>query len=105
MKLDFSKIKKVIVFIKNNIYKIMLLLFVIWILLIDESSFVNQRKLTKEIESLEATRRSYEKQINQNNKLINVLSNKKGIESFAREQYLMKKRNEDIFIITYDTLK
>ena len=103
--MSLSGIKNIINFMKNHRYKIILSFFAIWLLLIDESSFVNQLKLTKEIESLESTIKNYEAKTTENKELIKVLGNKKGMESFAREQYLMKRKGEDIFVITYDTIK
>ena len=34
-----------------------------------------------------------------------TMSKDKELEKFAREEYKMKKENEEIFIIEYDTLK
>ena len=37
--------------------------------------------------------------------MINDLHNPDSLEKFGREQYLMKKKNEDIFIIDTDSIK
>jgi len=42
----------------------------------------------------------YQNKIEEDNrKMKELLSNKDNLEKFAREQYLMKNKNEDIFVI------
>ena len=48
----------------------------------------------------------YLKEIEKDNKELKKLSNDKGLEKFAREEYYMKREKEEIFIIEYeDSLK
>lgn len=52
------------------------------------------------IHNLENEKEYYQNKIEQDNKKLNELkTNDENLEKFAREQYLMKKSDEDIFII------
>jgi cell division protein FtsB len=71
----------------------------------DENSFMNHRELDEEIEKLENANEYYDKQIETDQKIIDNLNDPDSLEKYAREEYKMKKKNEDIFIIEYDTLE
>ena len=58
-----------------------------------------------QIKELNNTINFYKKEISKDKKTIIELQDSLQLEKFAREQYLMKKENEDIYIIEYDTLK
>ena len=62
-------------------------------------------EFNKEIDKLESEKEYYKSEIYKDSSLIHKLENKKELEKFAREQYNMKKENEDIYIIARDTLK
>ena len=89
----------------SNKYVIILILFVIWMGFFDENSFMNHRELDEEIEKLENANEYYDKQIETDQKIIDNLNDPDSLEKYAREEYKMKKKNEDIFIIEYDTLE
>ena len=90
----------------KNIYVIILLAFVVWMLFLDSNSYLIHRELNKEIDKQEAEKEFYNKEIDKNNKAIKELSKPEGIEKLAREEYYMKRENEDIYIIEYeDSLK
>ena len=76
------------------------LLFVIWIALFDKYSFVDRLQLRSKINQLENEKKYYREKIEEDKrKKEELLGNRDNLEKFAREQYLMKKENEDIFII------
>lgn len=55
------------------------------------------------IEALELEKAYYEQQIEQNNtRLQELKSDKHDLEKFARERYLLKKNNEDVFVISQE---
>ena len=89
----------------SNKYVIIILVFFVWMLFFDENSFLNHRELNKEIDKLEKSTKYYEKEIHHDQKIIKNLQNADSLEKFAREEYRMKKKNEDIYIIEFDTLK
>jgi cell division protein FtsB len=89
----------------SNIYVMIILGFLIWMFFFDENSFLNHRELNKEIDKLEKSTKYFEKEISQDQKVIKNLQNPDSLERFAREEYRMKKKDEDIYIIEFDTLK
>ncbi len=98
------KNKPGIKFITNR-YVIILLIFIVWMVFFDENSLLNHREFNKEIKKLTNEKEYYEKEIKQDKELIDKLNDEEELEKFAREEYKMKKENEEIYIIEYDTLK
>lgn len=104
--MTFKQFKnKPVVKIVTNIYVIITLLFIVWMAYFDENSLKNHLEFNKEINKLESEKEYYKKNIEDDKAIINNLKNKEQLEKFAREEYLMKKENEDIYIIEYDTLE
>ena len=90
----------------KNIYFVTLLLFIIWMLFFFFYSWLIHHELNKEMDDLKDQKEYYNKEIQETNKAIKELSNEEGVEKLAREEYYMKKENEDIFIVEYeDSLK
>ncbi|RUA12076.1 MAG: septum formation initiator [Flavobacteriia bacterium] len=104
--MTFKQLKenKVIKIITNR-YFIVSVIFLIWMLFIDENSYLTHRKLDKEIDKLENSIDYYQKEINKDKKVISNLKDPDSLERFAREEYKMKKKNEEIYIIDFDTIK
>ncbi len=98
------KNKPIVKFLSNR-YVIITLLFLIWMIFFDETRYLNHRELNKEIDKLEKSAKYYEEEIDHDKKIIKNLQDPDSLERFAREEYRMKKKNEDIFIIEFDTLK
>ena len=83
-----------------NKYTIVGLLFVVWIALFDKYSIIDQLQLRSKITQMEKEKKYYQKKVEEDRrKKDELLGNRDNLEKFAREQYLMKKENEDIFII------
>jgi len=90
----------------SNPFVLIFLIFLIWIVFIDENSYLFHFKtLNPEIDKLEKDKNYYQSEIKKDRKKIKKLENPDSLEKFAREKYKLKKENEDIFIIEYDTLK
>jgi len=98
------KQNKFVVFCTNR-YLIILIIFIVWMLFFDENSNLVHREYNSEINELETTIEFYKKKINKDKTTIKNLEDSLQLERFARENYLMKKENEDIYIIEFDTLK
>ena len=98
------KNKPLVKFLTNR-YVLILAIFVVWMVFFDENSFLNHREFDGEIDNLKSEKSYYESQIKGDKELIDKLKNKEELEKFAREEYHMKKENEEIYIIEYDTLK
>lgn len=86
----------------KNIYVIVLVVFMVWMLFFDAHSWLFHHELNTDINELEYQKEHYRNEMAKDNKSIKELSTEEGIERTARETYYMKKSNEDIFIIEYE---
>jgi cell division protein FtsB len=96
----FSKIINVLVTIITNKYLLVICLFAVWVLFFDDNSTLHQHKLQAELDDL-TTKRDYYLQKLQDIKTDEnqIMSNKATLERFARENYLMKRKDEDLYIV------
>lgn len=99
-----SLLHKPLVKILTNKYVIIVCVFVVWMLFLDGNSYLIHREYNKEVEELETWIDFHEKKIAEDKKTIQSLEDSVAIERYAREKYLMKKKNEDIYIIEFDTI-
>lgn len=103
--MTFKQIKKHLIFkIFTNKYVLILIIFFIWMFFFDENYYLN-KEFDKEIKDLENVNAFYTKKTQKNNKEIKSLKDSSQLEKFAREQYLLKRKNEDVYIIEPDTIK
>jgi cell division protein FtsB len=70
----------------------------------DENSFLNHRELDKEINKLEKANEYYRSEMKKDKKILKNLENPDSLEKFAREEYKMKRKDEDIYIIEFDSV-
>ena len=90
----------------KNIFILILAVFIVWMLFFDANSWLIHHELNTNIDALESEKEYYKKEIEKDNKAIKTLSSEEGLEKFAREEYYMKRDNEEIYIIEYeDSLK
>lgn len=88
-----------------NKYTITILLFVVF-MLVGKYSIVERIKLTRSINELQREKAKYEKDILNARKELDQLNNmNENLEKMAREKYLMRKQNEEVFILDEDKLK
>jgi len=85
-----------------NPYIAVLLAFVVWMFFFDDNSFLFHQELNTIIKEKEAEIELYQSEIKEDKKNIRKLKNEDNLENFAREEYYMKKDNEEIYIIEYD---
>ncbi|MBS1749710.1 MAG: septum formation initiator family protein [Bacteroidetes bacterium] len=72
----------------------------VWIIFFDHNDLFLQIERTGELRQLEKGKAYYQEQIDNFNKELSELKNDPAaIERVARERFLMKKDNEEIFII------
>ena len=84
----------------RNKYILTILFFIFWIVFLDDYNLIKQNQLQNEVEELEYQKNYYTTQIKQDSTELYQLKNTpEQQEKFAREKFLMKKDNEDIFII------
>ena len=89
----------------TNIFVLIVLVFAVWMTFFDENSYLVHREFNKEIDELEKTIKFYEDRIKEDKTTIKKLQDSLELERFAREKYLMKKKNEDIYLMEFDTVK
>jgi cell division protein FtsB len=90
----------------SNTYVLVLTVFVVWMVFFDTNSLLIHNELRRENEKLLQQKEFLEEQIARDKELIDQLSDPEELEKFAREQYFLKKKNEDIYIIELpDSLK
>ena len=84
----------------RNKYLILLLLFIFWIVFLDDYNLINQNKMKNNVDDLKEQKEFYISEIKSDStELLNLKNNSEEQEKFARQKFLMKKDNEDIFII------
>ena len=104
--MSFKSLKNNSIFkILTNTFVLIFTPFLIWMLFFDENSYMVHRKFNQEIRDLESTISFYQMKIAEDKATIDKLGDSLQLERFAREQYLMKKENEDIYIVEFDTIK
>lgn len=88
--------------ILGNRYVIVLVFFTVWMLFLDNTSYLEHRILNKQLNELEDNKKYYEGEIRKDSENIKLLKNPDQIEKYAREKYYMKRDSEDIYIIDFD---
>ena len=88
----------------TNRYVLILIVFCTWMLFFDENSYLNHREYNLEIEELKNSIEFYKKEIEENKKMIEALKDPEQLEKYAREIYRIKKEEETLFLIEFDTL-
>ena len=84
----------------KNKYYLSIFVFIVWIAFLDRNDFISQYTYSKKLKQLKRDKEYFLTQIEADKKnLEELISNSKNLEKFAREKYLMKKEDEDIFII------
>jgi cell division protein FtsB len=90
-----------LLYLLKNKYFISSLAFVIWMLFFDRNDVLSQYDYRTEVKKLEQEKDFYIKEIEKVQKDLGELTtNRDKLEKFARERYLMKRDNEDVFVIT-----
>ena len=98
----FLKLK---VLIKKSLFKYLIISisFLIWMTFLDTNSLLIHAELNREIKKLKKKRDALNKEILDDKSLIEKLNNIDSLEHYAREEYNLKKENEDIFIIEFQS--
>ena len=87
-------------FLKNK-YFISFAAFCVILLFLDKNDFFTQLGRRNEMKSLQQSKRFYTSQIATERKELEALKNNPAtLEKYAREKYLMKRDNEELFIIS-----
>ncbi|MFL2622376.1 MAG: septum formation initiator family protein [Candidatus Marisimplicoccus sp.] len=98
-----SIIKKLKSLLNKSYFKYLIILsaFLIWMTFLDNNSLLIHNELNQEIKKLKSRKDALSKEISDDQNLIEKLENIDSLEHYGRENYNLKKDNEDIFIIEY----
>lgn len=89
-------------FLKNK-YIIALVAALVWLAFFDNNNLIHQWRMRKQLIELRRDKNYYQQEIERDSMAIRQLKeNPEALERYARENYLMKKEGEDIFIIIED---
>jgi len=84
----------------RNRYFLTLLVFLVWIIIFDNNNLIQRYQYMKDLRQLEKDKEYYRERIEEDQrKLKELKTSDENLEKFAREQYFMKRDNEDIYII------
>jgi len=93
---------KLIPLVKNK-YILTLIIFFFWLLFFDSNNLIDRYKELRKLRQFERDRIYFTERIDiDSERLKQLKTSNKNLEKFAREQYFMKKPNEEIFVIIED---
>jgi len=88
----------------TNKYLITGIAFASWMLFFDRNDITLQLKRVRELKKLQESEKVMDKQITDTKQELSLLkTDPETLEKYARERYMMKKDNEDLFVITSDS--
>lgn len=84
----------------TNKYFLATAFFLVWLLFFDHNDLFMGYKRSSELKELKASKAYYEERIRETREELDALRvNSTSLEKVAREKYLMKRDNEDLYII------
>jgi cell division protein FtsB len=102
LKIEPSQMKRLLDLVKNKFF-LATVAFVIWMIFFDKNDLFSQYEYHQQLSKLKQEQEFYKTETAKVNKDLDELtSDKVKLEKFAREKYLMKKDNEDIFVIVHE---
>ncbi|MBI9034016.1 MAG: septum formation initiator family protein [Bacteroidales bacterium] len=75
------------------------LFFVVWFLFMAKNNYLEHRRMRQRVNELEAEKGYLQGEISKDSLMLENLKDKKALERYGRENYLMKKADEDIYLI------
>jgi cell division protein FtsB len=77
-----------------------IIFFIVWVVFFDTYNLIDRSHNLKELRELRKDKQFFTEELDMyQQQLSELFSTREQLEKFAREQYLMKKDNEDIFVI------
>ncbi len=84
----------------KNKYLLALAAFIVWMLFFDRNDILLQLKRVSELHHLENSERNMASQIKDTKKELDLLKTSPAtLEKYAREKFMMKRDNEDLYIV------
>lgn len=91
-------------YVFSNKYLITGMAFAVWMLFFDKNDVILQAKRAYELNKLQKNEKIMTQKIAETQQELELLkTNPETLEKYAREKYMMKKDNEDLFIVTFDS--
>ncbi|MEO8854759.1 MAG: septum formation initiator family protein [Ginsengibacter sp.] len=91
-------------YIFTNKYLITGIAFAVWMLFFDRNDVTLQIHRARELNKLEQNEKNMTVRITNTQQELDLLkTNPETLEKYAREKYMMKKDNEDLYIVTFDS--
>jgi cell division protein FtsB len=91
--------KRLIDLFKNKFF-LCTIAFVVWMVFFDKNDLLSQYQYHQEVSKLKEERDFYKTQnVKVAKDLDELTSDPQKLEKFAREKYLMRKDNEDVFVV------
>ena len=91
--------RRLIDLFKNKFF-LVTVAFVVWMTFFDKNDLLSQYQYHQQVTKLEEERDFYKTETDKVSKdLEELTSNPQQLEKFAREKYLMRKDNEDVFVV------
>lgn len=99
MMIRFKFADKIPVFFRNK-YVLTIIIFIVWVVLLDSNNLIARYRDMRELHKLKTDREYYINRIEEDKqKLHELKTDNHNLEKFAREQYHMKKADEDLYIV------
>jgi cell division protein DivIC len=84
----------------RNKYVLTILIFILWVTLLDSNNLVERYRDMRELYKLKNDKEYYTNRVQEDKqKLHELKTDNHNLEKFAREQYHMKKADEDLYIV------
>jgi cell division protein FtsB len=100
MKWPFLRRDSIIMRGLRNKYLMAVLVFFVWLPIFDQNSLIDRIRYLHTLHEMEEEKQYYLERIEEDSRRLNELkTDRDNLEKFAREQYFMKKENEDVFVI------
>jgi cell division protein FtsB len=97
--IKFKYIDKIPPFLRNK-YLLTIIVFFVWLLLLDSNNLISRYKEMRNLRKLKSEKEYYVQRIEEDKRKLHELkTDNQNLEKFAREQYRMKKPDEDLYII------
>ncbi|MBO4661472.1 MAG: septum formation initiator family protein [Bacteroidaceae bacterium] len=95
-----SRMHSLVDFLGRHKYVVTVFLIILIVGLLDENSWYNRYQRLQNIDKLRMEMQSYKDMYENDTRELKLLNQRDYVEKFARERYLMKRENEDVFVIT-----
>ena len=83
-----------------NKYFVVTAAFLVYVLIFDSNNLATQLRLRRDLQKLQAEKQFYLDEIRKDKAAVEVLmTDERNLERFAREKYLMKRDDEDVYLI------